>query len=162
MASNRYSATPVRHVRVIPTPHAIPEGTSDHIAASIRRKQLEDEQARILQTICAELGIDPRRERRHRQKAAVRYTVHAKRRARLSEGESFTRAEIIQRDNRACYLCHRTNLGDLEIHLDHDIPLSRGGQHTRANVHVACSRCNLAKGTMTSSEYRATLRKRSR
>lgn len=160
MASNRYPATPVHHVRAVPAPTAIPDGTSDHIAASIRRTQLEEEQARILQAICDELGLDPATERRQRRKAAVRYTVHAKRRARLSEGERFTRAEIIARDHRTCYLCHRTNLTDAEIHIDHDIPISRGGQHTRANVHVACLQCNLGKGSMTSSEYRATLRMR--
>lgn len=160
MASNRHPATPVRHVRAVPPPDTIPADTSPHIAASIRRTQLEAEQARALQAIADELGIDPKAHRRLQQKNATRYAVWGRRRARISEGDTFTRRDIILRDHRTCYLCHRTNLTDQDIHIDHDQPLSRGGTHTLDNVHVACSSCNLAKGSMTSSEYRATLRTR--
>lgn len=166
MASNRpintRPATPVRHVAAVPAPTHIPAGTSDHIAAGIRRTRLEQEQARILKEVCDELGLDPRLERKALRKAKSRYTAHAKRRARIADGEGFTRADIIRRDNATCYLCNRGPLDHADIHIDHDTPLSRGGTHTADNVHVACSPCNLSKGKMTSSEYRATLRTRSR
>ena len=32
-------------------------------------------------------------------------------------------------------------------HVDHVIPLSRGGMHTASNLAISCSRCNLSKGT---------------
>lgn len=158
-STNRYNSTPVRELRQVPAPATIPSDTSPEIAASIRRTQLEHEQARIL---LETTGLTPAQARRMLSRERSRYTAHTKRRARLSEGETFTRAEIIHRDYATCYLCNRGPLPPEEIHIDHDTPLSRGGTHTRANVHVACSTCNLAKRNMTSSEYRATLRSRAR
>lgn len=159
---NTRPAAPVRHVTAVPPPTAIPEGTSDHIAHGIRRSKLEREQARALEAVAAELGLTTQQLKRLRQREASRYTAHAKRRARLAEGERFTRQEIIRRDHATCYLCNQGPLDPTDIHIDHDIPLSRGGTHTADNVHVACTNCNLRKGKMTSSEYRATLRTRAR
>lgn len=34
-----------------------------------------------------------------------------------------------------------------ERHLDHVIPLSRGGAHSEDNIRVTHARCNLKKGT---------------
>ncbi len=54
------------------------------------------------------------------------------------------RAEIIERDASTCYLCGKV-CEEKEIHLDHIIPLSRGGSHSADNVGVACGYCNLRK-----------------
>lgn len=76
------------------------------------------------------------------------------RRARMAgvETEYVTRRQIIERDGMTCYLCGR-ECRDEEIHLDHVIPLSRGGPHCAANLKVACALCNLSKGALTPSEY---------
>ena len=73
--------------------------------------------------------------------------------------ERMTRQEIIDRDKSICYLCGKTCQHD-EIHLDHVIPLSRGGLHTKKNLKVSCSTCNLGKGSMTEAEYRNVLKTR--
>lgn len=79
---------------------------------------------------------------------------YARRRARKLNAtvETFTRAEIIERDHATCYLCGKHCDPD-DIHLDHVIPLSRGGEHSRANVKVACSTCNVRKGALLPSEW---------
>lgn len=159
-SANRHSATPVRHVRGVPAPTAIPSDTSPEIAASIRRTKLEQEQQAALDAVCAELGIDIKAHRRTKRKNDGRYTAQMQRRSRLGEGDTFTRQQIIDRDHRTCYVCNRTGLSDSEIHIDHVLPLARGGTHTLDNVRVACPPCNLGKGTKTLSEYRATLRMR--
>lgn len=64
-----------------------------------------------------------------------------------TEGELLRREDIIERDQRTCHLCGRTDLADNEIHLDHVIPLSKRGTHTADNVKVACAPCNLSKGS---------------
>jgi len=71
------------------------------------------------------------------------YSVHA-----------FKRAVFI-RDDFTCQHCgHRgviperpwlPAMGDL--HCDHIIPLSKGGETETANLQTLCSRCNLRKGT---------------
>jgi len=46
--------------------------------------------------------------------------------------------------NVRCYLCGSIiALGDR--HVDHIMPLSRGGQHRPSNLAVACSKCNMKK-----------------
>lgn len=58
--------------------------------------------------------------------------------------EPVERAYIIERDKGVCHLCGgKPALGD--IHLDHVVPLSCGGDHTPANVRVACASCNMSK-----------------
>lgn len=60
-------------------------------------------------------------------------------------GRPVIRRLIIARDNSTCWICRRV-LEDHEIHLDHVIPLIRGGRHDPENVKVACAPCNLWKG----------------
>jgi len=54
----------------------------------------------------------------------------------------------------ACYLhlkgCPYSSGENIEMsdrHVDHMVPLSRGGLHTASNLSIACSKCNLRKGT---------------
>lgn len=54
------------------------------------------------------------------------------------------------RFNNCCFYC-----GDAPEQLtqDHMIPLSRGGNHTEANIVPACMDCNNRKGTKTMEEF---------
>jgi 5-methylcytosine-specific restriction endonuclease McrA len=68
-------------------------------------------------------------------------------------GERFTAYEIFERDAWTCGICHgpvdkAVRFPDeRSATLDHVVPLSRGGQHTRANVQAAHWGCNHAKGS---------------
>lgn len=65
--------------------------------------------------------------------------------------EPVDRLEVFQRDGWTCYLCdteldpasHPFDL--LSATVDHVIPLSRGGEHSMANVRCACLGCNSRK-----------------
>jgi 5-methylcytosine-specific restriction endonuclease McrA len=50
-----------------------------------------------------------------------------------------------------CYLC-----GDMipngERHVDHIVPLSRGGGHVASNLAIACAECNLRKAAKLPEE----------
>lgn len=48
------------------------------------------------------------------------------------------------RDDSRCYLCN-ARLDQDNATVDHIIPLSRGGDHTTANVELACRSCNSRK-----------------
>jgi len=68
-----------------------------------------------------------------------------KRRARLSIECTLTSEEwqeILSDYERACAYCGRT---DQVLQIDHVIPISKNGHHTKKNVVPACGRCNLAK-----------------
>jgi 5-methylcytosine-specific restriction endonuclease McrA len=49
-----------------------------------------------------------------------------------------------------CFYCD-TLLG--EYHIEHMVPLSRGGMHDRKNIVLSCPDCNLRKGTRTVEEF---------
>ena len=58
-----------------------------------------------------------------------------------------------ERDKWTCQLCGirtplrlRSTRHPSAPEVDHILPLSRGGEHTYANVQIACKRCNMAKG----------------
>ncbi len=62
------------------------------------------------------------------------------------------RNRLCAAQNWACYYC-RADLHDIPIHIDHKTPVSRGGNHRIENLCVACSTCNLQKGTQTDYEF---------
>jgi 5-methylcytosine-specific restriction endonuclease McrA len=65
--------------------------------------------------------------------------------------ERFDAAEIYERDGWTCALCGRPidrNLSypdRLSASLDHIVPVSKGGQHTRENTQAAHFTCNTSK-----------------
>ena len=100
---------------------------------------------------------EKRREASRRWRAANPETTRARnqrRRARKRgvECEAFTNLEVFERDAWTCGLCgkpvnrRRRYPDQLSASLDHVVPLSLGGSHTRANVQLTHLRCNLSKG----------------
>lgn len=85
-----------------------------------------------------------------------RAQYEAKRRAWKSghnvDTEPISRVAVIERDKATCYICGDGPLSDSEIHLDHVVPLSRGGAHVLDNVRVACATCNCKKHDKTHKE----------
>ena len=83
-----------------------------------------------------------------------RRTYGKARRARMAgvPTESFSDDEIYERDDWTCQLCGRPVDPTLRWphpmykSLDHRVPISRGGSHTRDNVQLAHLSCNSRKG----------------
>jgi hypothetical protein len=69
------------------------------------------------------------------------------------------RRRVIDRDGLHCVYCDE-DLSDKEIHMDHVIPESQGGETSYANLQVTCRKCNLAKGVLSESEFTEQLRTR--
>ena len=67
---------------------------------------------------------------------------NAKRRSALTE--SFDSNEWLQRQKPfICFYCNKA-VGEAH-HIDHFIPLSKGGVHSEANLRISCPNCNLRK-----------------
>lgn len=104
----------------------------------------------------------PERRERYRQDNKDKYNAYlrkwrkgpkfaaivAKRRASLAVAEVFDREEIWKRDGGYCYLCN-SPVDQNNWHMDHVVPLSRGGDHAFDNCAVTHPVCNLKKGTKT-------------
>jgi 5-methylcytosine-specific restriction endonuclease McrA len=78
---------------------------------------------------------------------------------RANRVELFDPWEVFERDGWVCRLCDE--MVDAELthpdpqskSLDHIIPVSRGGEHSRANTQLAHFRCNSSKNNKTMEEY---------
>lgn len=66
--------------------------------------------------------------------------------------ERVYRAKVWDRDGGVCYLCG-LSADPNNWHLDHIVPLARGGAHAYRNVAVTHPACNLSKGTKTVLTY---------
>lgn len=53
-------------------------------------------------------------------------------------------AVVAKRDRLRCHICKRKIGGT--FHLDHVVPLSKGGAHSYSNVKLAHPHCNVQKG----------------
>jgi hypothetical protein len=58
------------------------------------------------------------------------------------------RFRILMRDGFTCMSCGASPLKQpgVELHVDHIVPWSKGGETTDENVQTKCARCNLGKG----------------
>ena len=72
----------------------------------------------------------------------------AKKRERAKMRPSL-RYSILERDGFTCQLCGRSpRTGDnVKLHVDHILPISKGGRTEPDNLQVLCRDCNLGKGT---------------
>lgn len=55
------------------------------------------------------------------------------------------RYDIMRRDGFRCQLCGMTAKDGVKLHVDHVIPVSKGGKTEPSNLRTLCERCNLGK-----------------
>jgi len=67
------------------------------------------------------------------------------------------RRRVIERDGLRCVYCD-DDLTNAQIHIDHVVPESRGGETSYNNLQVTCRKCNLSKGVLSESEFTNRLR----
>lgn len=76
----------------------------------------------------------------------------------LLSGEVVRLVDVAERDGHRCQLCGRAVRPSLahphpmSASLDHVVPLSKGGEHTMANVQLAHLDCNMRKGNRPAGE----------
>ena len=61
---------------------------------------------------------------------------------------------VMKRDNFKCCMCGRSpaTTPGLELHIDHIIPWSKGGETVIDNLQTLCSDCNLGKSNLSETE----------
>jgi len=88
-----------------------------------------------------EAGKDVNRKRTHKYRALKRGATV----------ENFSPQEVLERDRYICQHCGRKTRPDynqyhpLYPNLDHIVPLSKGGDHSKRNTQCLCRECNVTK-----------------
>ena len=99
------------------------------------RQELAASIARLEEKRLAELSPDQRREE-------LRRAFVAQERAKLNDS---LRYDILRRDNFRCQICGATQQDGYKLHVDHIMPVSKGGRTEPGNLRTLCARCNMGK-----------------
>jgi 5-methylcytosine-specific restriction endonuclease McrA len=86
------------------------------------------------------------------KRSAINQTYKAKRRSWEKTGASYT--ELLQWKNsqeKVCYWCG-VDCED-KFHVDHIMPLSKGGKHEIYNLAISCQPCNSRKSSKLPEEF---------
>lgn len=90
---------------------------------------------------------DIRRGLEHvREVAAQRSTTTFLRKQERNRMSSALRAQVLNRDGGRCKMCGVSAGHGAILHVDHVIPVSRGGRTDLDNLQALCQECNLGKG----------------
>ena len=148
-----------------------PEGTARHVAAYLARnrenrnlKQRENRAENPEAALSYEkkwrdanrLAMRAAAARRYREngekiRAAARVKT-AKRRAATRQGYTVSDVQILlARQRRRCAAC-AVNVRK-NYHVDHIVPLARGGSNGPKNIQILCPHCNLSKGARDPIEF---------
>lgn len=68
---------------------------------------------------------------------------HSKNQRRLMTKE--LKDKIKERDDYTCQICGKYMPDEVGLHIDHIIPISKGGKSIPSNLQVLCSKCNGSK-----------------
>lgn len=104
------------------------------------RRSMQDKIRRIGQRQRERRNTDPAYYAVIKARKLARYRVE-----RGARVEAVDRVAVAERDGWVCAICRRKVTRD-NWSLDHVTPLSKGGEHTYANVVLAHRRCNSIRG----------------
>lgn len=94
--------------------------------------------------VCS-IDIVPARYELLMQKIAEQNSEVMRRKRERSLMTNKLRYSILKRDGFKCQLCGRTANDDVKLHIDHILPVSKGGKTEPSNLRVLCDACNLGK-----------------
>lgn len=108
-------------------------------AIAVRRQELDSDPVRIMR----------RREREREWRKdnpgwALRNRENQRR--RQANGESVSYAAILAEWGMVCHICTGEIESVEDLHMDHVIPLAKGGLHVADNIRPSHALCNLRKG----------------
>lgn len=84
---------------------------------------------------------------------AISKNVMHSRRQILGRGDVTTKqlTELLN-NAKVCYWCN-VSLKKVKVHIDHYVPLAKGGEHTLSNLVISCQKCNNQKGAKDPIEF---------
>lgn len=78
----------------------------------------------------------------------IEQTEAFKRKTERSKMSSRLRFLIFQRDHYTCRICGKSKHDKVKLHVDHIIPIAKGGKTIESNLQTLCETCNLGKSDL--------------
>lgn len=122
------------------------------------KQQMAEWRAEQEQKKAARRKINRHYMRRWTKANADKVRAYHHRRRIAKKENSFTGADVKQHyraQKGRCWWCGAT-LGK-NYHVDHRVPIARGGKNTPENICLACPQCNLSKGAKLPGEWSGRL-----
>lgn len=102
-----------------------------------------------IETIVAMLIKDHKQAKRKRVREKRCLGYQDRHMANDAEHAKVTRAmryDVLSRDDFHCVRCGRGREDGVKLHVDHIVPVSRGGESVMSNLQTLCEDCNRGKG----------------
>ena len=90
-----------------------------------------------------EFLLQLQRSKEYLERVSTQEYLRAKERSKMTTSMRF---KILKRDQYRCQICGASQQDGAKMHIDHIVPVAKGGQTIESNLHVLCDRCNLGKG----------------
>lgn len=103
-----------------------------------------------VETVDKELAVD--RDfivRRHAKLAGIGFETTLRKYGSKEQRKLMTpelRHKIMLRDDYTCQICGKRMPDEVGLHVDHIVPIAKGGKTVESNLQVLCSKCNGRKG----------------
>ncbi len=81
--------------------------------------------------------------------ASQRNSVQEQKKRERAKMSDSLRYDILRRDGFKCQICGRTQADGVKLHIDHVIPIAKGGKTVKENLRTLCDQCNLGKRDKT-------------
>lgn len=122
-----------------------------HICLSIDTSKYRQEKPEIYSAAAR------RRRKNDPEKHRLIGRIAASKRRSIIKGsiEHFRKVDIDILRKKLGFRCKWCNRKILKFHIDHIIPLSKGGTNGPSNITIACPSCNVRKGSMLPTEWQA-------
>jgi translation initiation factor IF-1 len=78
----------------------------------------------------------------------VQETEAYKKKVERQKMSSRLRFLIFQRDHYTCRICGKSKYDKVKLHVDHIIPIAKGGKTEESNLQTLCEVCNLGKSDL--------------
>lgn len=102
-----------------------------------------------IETVVTMLIKDHKQAKRKRAREKRRLEYQDRRMTNDVEHAKVTRAmryDVLRRDDFHCVRCGRGREDGVKLHVDHIVPVSRGGKSVMSNLQTLCEDCNCGKG----------------
>ena len=106
------------------------------------RNSYRDEQLFLFDQVQSTYHEAERIEEQRKQVAEQRRKERAKMTPSL-------RYEVLRRDHFRCQICGAEQSDGVKLHVDHIIPIAKGGKTELSNLRTLCDLCNIGKGAKT-------------